>query len=657
MRRALVAVGLVALAGACGEPGRTVEEQRTELLFRPELLSIDEEPAPGAVRVGHVRPGRRGPLEGLPPEAPALLMPPTSRVSFTVPARVELDTAFGVDVRSARTAFADLPATERLLLDWGVAVDGELVVEGTVHLGRAATRPGGWQELLPDGGRLVLEAGATVTLLTDSPDADTWASLGDDAPRVGFRHLRLVEEREVPVTAASPEAPNVVLVLMDTLRGDRTGVGGHDRPTTPRLDALAARGTAFTQALATSSWTWPSTASLLTGYLPEEHGVEAPVGSYLFGELDTLAERWRRGGARTAAFIGNQLISESHNFHQGFDAFREPGRPEFVDAEVLVPEALAWLDDHVARHGDQRFFLYLHPTDPHRPYDPHPDSVAALPVEKPEGYRHVPVGEHFRDLWLEANDVPADAPRPLLAELVPPEDKAWIDGSYDQAVHTGDLWLGRLLDHLAALGLEDDTLVVFTSDHGEEFFEHGLLMHGQSLYPELVEVPLVVAGPGVPAGRVVDEPVANRRVHGFLAAAAEGQVEPSLLEEGAGLAFTSTRRGIWNGATSRSLHAVRRGRWSLHLAPDSAPWGAPVDAPPPEGGTLRLYDLEADPTEHRDVSAAHPDVVAELKDVLLRRLATSARLRTELGVDGHDALGGLEAGDATLELLKDIGYL
>ena len=264
--------------------------------------------------------------------------------------------------------------------------------------------------------------------------------------------------------------------------------------------------------------------------------------------------------------------------------------------------------------------------------------------------------DSFRELWLEVNDRSGDG-RPLYRELISPEHQAWLDDSYDQVVHTGDLWFGRVLEQLEVYGLEENTLVVFTSDHGEEFFEHGMFDHGQSLYPEVVGVPLVVAGPGVPPGRAIDEVVSNRRVFDLLASAAEGRTDAGLLEVGAGLAFTSTRRGIWNGTYETTVHAIRRGRWSLHLAPDSPDWGTPEGSPAPPGGTRRLYDLEADPTEHHDVSDEHPQVADELEDLLLRRLASSKRKRGDLGVDGAEGLGGLGAGDATIQLLKDIGYL
>ncbi|MDF1798472.1 MAG: sulfatase-like hydrolase/transferase, partial [Planctomycetota bacterium] len=257
------------------------------------------------------------------------------------------------------------------------------------------------------------------------------------------------------------------------------------------------------------------------------------------------------------------------------------------------------------------------------------------------------------DVFDLETDVAADAPRPLLDGLISAEHQAWLDGSYDQVVHTGDLWFGRLLEHLAGLGLEDRTLVVFTADHGEEFFEHGMFDHGQSLYPELVGVPLVLAGPGVEPGVERTEPVSNRWVFELLSAASQGSMGAGETLAGAGgPVFYSTRRGIWNGELAQTIHGVRHGRWSLHLAPGSSTWGATPGTQ--AEGASRLYDLELDPQELRDVAAEQPEVHAELRDLLLRRLASATERRRALGVTGIE---GLDAGAATIEMLKDIGYL
>ena len=646
----LTALGLVAACGTSEPTGdlRTVSEIHTELLFHQDRLETELENAAAPVKVGHLRPKRTSAQGASPNELPALLMAPPARVAFEATGDFVLEAAFGVDEPSTR----DLVAGRTYDLTWSVSVNGERRAGGDHGIVKNKLTPGGWNAVVDQAGAaLSLKAGDRIVLETTTSHAELWQHPDALRPLVGFSRLQLRETSEVATSTASTERPNVLLVIMDTLRGDRTTVNGYDAPTTPHLQALADRGTTYRAAKATSSWTWPSTASILTGLLPEEHGVEEPNGSYLHGEIDTIAEYFQREGAATAGFVGNRLISAPHNFDQGFQEFFAPDRPEFIDGYELIPRATTWLDEH----ADERFFLYLQLVDPHRPYQPHDESIAALPHVKPEGFRHVKPDKVLRELWAEVNDVPEGAPRPVYDSMFSPEHQAWLDGSYDQVVHTGDLWLGQLLAKLEELGVADDTLVIFTADHGEEFLDHGMFSHGQSLYPEVVDVPLVVAGPGIQAGVTVDEPVSNRHVFELLRDACEGRIDGAEPVPATGdPVFYSTRRGIWNGQLAQSIHGVRRGRWSLHLAPASPAWGAPVDAPAPTGGTSRLYDLDNDPGEFRDVKEDFPEVHAELLDLLLLRLAASARQREALGVTGLDSL---EAGAATIEMLKDIGYL
>ena len=393
---------------SCGDgraTTRSVTEIATELLFHPERLEVLEEAAAQPVSVGHITPARPGAQAPDPDEAPSLLLVPPARVAFEATAAVELDAAFGIDGRSCR----GLGPKAALDVAWSVTINGAEHAAGSALATRTGAQASNWSEVADAAGeRLRLVPGDRVELRTTTTTPGAWAKLGEASPKVGFGRLRLTARSEVELTRATPEQTNAVLVVMDTLRGDRTTVNGYDRPTTPHLAELAARGTTYTGAHSSSSWTWPSTGSLLTGLLPEEHGVEEPGSSYLFGELDTLAELYQRAGAATAAFVGNRLVSAPHNFDQGFQHFDAPAKSEFVDSDVLVPAAIDWLDEH----QDERFFLYLHLVDPHRPYQPDPASVAALPAERPDDFRHVRPDDGFTELWLEANDRLAGAPRP-----------------------------------------------------------------------------------------------------------------------------------------------------------------------------------------------------------------------------------------------------
>ncbi len=284
--------------------------------------------------------------------------------------------------------------------------------------------------------------------------------------------------------------------------------------------------------------------------------------------------------------------------------------------------------------------------EPHHPYRPRPESQAAIPHKAPEGYQHKNLHASWVDLWLEANDGQTD--RPLFHAAIPQEDLTWIEGSYDQVVHTGDFWLGELLNYLEVEGLRENTLVIFTADHGEEFYDHGYSNHGQSLYPELTHIPLVFNGPGIAEGVSIAEPVSNRMIFDHLTAVASGKAHGAPIKNPGAPVFFSTHRGNWNGVPMTEVLGVQYQDWVMHFAPQGTPWGSDATVPR-DGGVARLYDLERDPLQYVDVSAENPTRTATLKDLLLSRLAASKRQR--LSTDG------LDAGEGTIQMLQDVGYL
>lgn len=302
--------------------------------------------------------------------------------------------------------------------------------------------------------------------------------------------------------------PDVLLVVVDTLRADAVGAA------TPRWDALAAEGALFTTCRAPSSWTKPSTASLLTGLYPTEHGA-LEFESMLPGAATTLAETLRAAGWRTAAFTDNPFVSVAYGFGQGFDAFT--GRaPSTVARGTLLLQAASQVRLRLAGGAAYSFgpgvetgadgilggavdfllasdgrpaFAYAHLIEPHYPYTPPPPF---------DGGRRRVDPPHSSGI-LPFDSFPA----------LPDADVAIMRANYAGEVSAADAALGRALDRIRAAGRLDGTLVVITSDHGEEFHEHGGWTHGQSLYEELVRVPLLVRPPaGAPGrGRRVEAPV------------------------------------------------------------------------------------------------------------------------------------------------------
>jgi len=267
---------------------------------------------------------------------------------------------------------------------------------------------------------------------------------------------------------------NVVLVSFDTLRADHTGFHGYRRPTTPNLDRLAERAVVFENAISQSAWTRPAHASMFTGLYPSEHGMIA-VGRNvaLDPRQPMLAGVLRANGYATAAFTGGGNMSAHFGFDAGFDDFRSPGRR----FENSLADVETWLDSV----GERPFFLFVHGYDAHRPYRSLPGDHAAVGV---------------------SSTAPAVGMKRACRTGRSPADVAAHIDEYDAAIHRGDRAIGRLLESLARRGRMDDTVVVITSDHGEEFLEHGGCFHIRSLHREIVHVPLLYYVPGVDPGRV-----------------------------------------------------------------------------------------------------------------------------------------------------------
>jgi len=270
---------------------------------------------------------------------------------------------------------------------------------------------------------------------------------------------------------------NVVLISMDTLRADHVGAYGYDRPTTPVVDELAARAVLFENAISQSSWTRPAHMSMFTGLYPAEHGYLALVNRRpLADTVPTLASVLRDRGYATVAFTGGINMAPAFGFDSGFDLYRVNGRYY----RNSIEEARYWLDE-IDKKGAERFFMFFHAYDPHTPYHSDPIAREALGLAK------APPGKGYR--------------RACKNERAGPRIRRYID-EYDAAIRSGDRYVGKLIEHLDSLGLLDRTLIVFTSDHGEEFLEHGRCFHLSTLYREVLHVPLMIVAPAGPVGRI-----------------------------------------------------------------------------------------------------------------------------------------------------------
>lgn len=315
------------------------------------------------------------------------------------------------------------------------------------------------------------------------------------------------------------EKPNLFLIVVDALRADHVAGEALSADLTPTLAELAKRSTVFRRARAQSSWTLPSIASLFVSRFPSQHGVISFKARLADGET-TLAEELHLAGYRTAAFSGNVLLTPASGFAQGFDDFHSLGKPHGAGGAAPKPRAadidrdlVAWLDALPSPRPP--LFVYLHYMETHTPYLPDAESLErVLSARGRSAEQRARLGQLFfhPDQFKEDREMAS-----LLEDL------------YAAELVSLDRQLGSLFADLAARHLLEDSIVVLTADHGEEFFEHEALGHGRTLFEEVLRVPLVVARSGGAAAEV-EAPVSLIDVAPTLLAAAAGAPPPPAFE-------------------------------------------------------------------------------------------------------------------------------
>jgi tetratricopeptide (TPR) repeat protein len=385
-----------------------------------------------------------------------------------------------------------------------------------------------------------------------------------------------------------------VLVTIDTLRADHVGCYGAGSASTPTLDALARRGVRFATAISPAPLTLPSHATLLTALDPPEHGVRANGAFRLAEEIPTLAEELADAGFAGAAFVSAFVLDRRFGLARGFAHYDDSLGVQADDLAVAsrpagqtVDAALAWLEG-----APERFFLWLHLYDPHAPYEP---------------------------------------PEPHLSRL--------LGQPYDGEIAYADAEVGRLLAAVDARFPDGRTLVAVTADHGESLGEHGEPTHAYGVYDATQRVPLILAGPGLPAGAVVERLARLADVTPTLLALAG--LPPLERSSGAsllpllGAAPEAEPRLAWVETLATQLDLG----WSPLLGVRTSDHKY-VRAPQPE-----LYELATDPGETRNLAAQEPGLVARL-DALVEARAAGRTAAPNLGVDAE-----------TAERLRALGYL
>lgn len=380
-----------------------------------------------------------------------------------------------------------------------------------------------------------------------------------------------------PEWKARPDKrPDLMLFVADTFRADNLAMNGGDPRWTPHMNAWAAEGLGFTNAVATAPWTLPSQASMLTGLYPYQHGA-THLSTKLPTNLPTVAERLRASGYRTVAITDGLFLSPQYGVDRGFELFIEHGQEKAFDQTTL-----ASLREVLQRDDGRPLFLFVQTYNVHTPYVVQPATLAAFP----ELFNPSVPPEHWE--WeslakrhpVAPEDMTLAQKHALGVELQP---------MYRGGVHDFDVWFGELLTTLRTVQ-RDNLVLILTSDHGEAFGEHGSLLHGDTVYQEEVHVPLVLRGPGLPAG-LRTEPV------GLI------DLAPTLLE----LANVATPRD-WVGRSllNATRPAAPFGTFATSKENEERPFAVYFESHKVLGATrqgelttiaLEGFDLDSDPGE------------------------------------------------------------
>ncbi len=443
--------------------------------------------------------------------------------------------------------------------------------------------------------------------------------------------------------------PNVLLIVVDTLRADRVSAYGYTRSTTPQLDALAARGVLASDVTAQASWTLPSMVSMLQGrYVTSYRDV-------FFEDSPTLAEYFQAAGYHTLGIVGNGLLSSKSGFDRGFDHYEARSKKIGQGGRTLPAREAAELIGDAAQpltaaltpgpSGERTpLFAYLHLMDPHGPYKAHPEWEAQLPLEQ------------GADQWQWSTQRERYSATHPNVQVEPQVWRGMAEdmARYDQEIYTCDVYIGIVLDLLERQGALENTIVAVVSDHGEGLWdhqsppenlslsasprEHFFRAHGNLLYQEIIATPMILRGPGIPEGHRIETPVENVDLFPTL-------LELCNLAPPDGLHGRSLVPAMFGRDSGREevFSSVLQGR-SVRTAADGLKLIVPSEYFPLR--EIELFDIRTDPRELQNLAEGQPEVVARLH-ALIESWADEHPTQTNLGS---------EKSQETLDDLKALGY-
>lgn len=463
------------------------------------------------------------------------------------------------------------------------------------RIGPQATRGGG----KPAG------ASSPSGIRRDARRYDTSMSKRQSSTRLALGAFLLVAFFPWPAAISQAARPNVVVLVLDQLRADRLHSYGNPRLTSPNIDRLANNGVLFSHFNTVAPWTSPSFGSLHTSLYPSQHGVTLfwrPGMPLIDKDKPTMAEQLQKSGYYTAAFVDNSLAgypltgSGFDEYHAGGAAAQDitnrvsAGAAAIYKAPSTTQQVLNWLDVHHAE--SQPFFLYVHFIEPHSPYNP---------PQQDDLFKS--------DEYPNLSDDGYDLVRGGLLRLAMTGDEKAVDRLYqlyDGKIHFVDRYVGQILDRLQSLQLDGNTYILLTSDHGELLYSHPddfLTFDHRSLYDAVLHIPLIVAGPGIPHGKIVDALASNIDTAPTILALAgappisdaEGHALTPLIQ---GKAVAVNHYLFAEEDTEIPERSVRNMRYKLirNL------WT----------GEQQLFDLQSDPGELRNVAGENSATVGQL---------------------------------------------
>jgi arylsulfatase A-like enzyme len=461
------------------------------------------------------------------------------------------------------------------------------------------------------------------------------------APGIGWM-AALAGAEEPNFKGRPPGVKTVILLTVDTLRADLVDAQAPES-ITPHIDALAEDSVVFRHARSAAGWTKPAMASMFTGLSPDIHRATT-LRSSLPEQVVTLAERLGGGGYRTIGIGRNGSLREPFNFDQGFDEFHLFAGSVTVNPSlgtrllralgrgVVAPTSseLAELgSEEIQENASRPFFLWLHFLDPHVPYSPPLEELGGL--QAPPGFSNsFDEAQEVRSgrLWLSARG------------------KAWVEELYRAEMRYVDKCVGDVLDTLRELNLYEDALIVFSSDHGEEFFEHGSFEHGHSLYDEVLRVPLMFKLPAAEFAGELDTPVSTESITPTLV---------DLLDLAAG-SDDFTARSLttaWQGESPVEEPVVSTGllyyRNMISVVFDGKKYIRWLDKEHEE-----LFSLSDDPRETTSIALENRLAVSMARQILAAHEERSSELRRRLEIDpqSEDSLK-----PEVIEDLRALGYI